>query len=240
MPEPATLALTALNGPLAGQRFAFSQAEITLGRQPDNDISLAEDHLVSRRHCRIYKQNAAIWLEDLDSSNGTHLTRPGLSPQALEPHHPTILLENSIIQVGESQFTISGISDEGDQALGTVGAQFQEMMADLCRLLPTFSPNQRKAFQDALDLLEKHLREASSEAELIQHLHRDIAALSSAFLDQQEGLDKTFVSDPSFTLPPLPDDLPEAEDEARIDSIRNIFITDIKRCLPPEEGQDHE
>jgi hypothetical protein len=238
MPESITLTFTALTGPLAGKSLTFEQTEVTLGRQSDNDIQLVQDQRVSRHHCRIYKLNAAVWLEDLNSSNGTLLTRPGLAPQALEPNHPAILLENSVIQVGDSRLSISGIADEQDPALGTIGAQFQEMMADLCELLPGFSPIQRASFQDALNQLEHHLREAASEDELLRHLHRDITALSAAFLSDDGRLDKTFVEDLSFSLPPLPDDLAESDADSDIDSIRNIFITDIKRCFPPEEGRD--
>jgi len=240
MNETTTIKLTALSGPLEGETFSFSQKEITLGREESNDIKLANDRNVSRQHCRIFEHNKAIWLEDVGSSNGTILTHPGLSPQPLEPGNSSIVFEHTRFQIGTSQFEISGLSDYQHQALGTVGFQFQELMSDLCRLLPDFSPSQRKSYRAALEQLERHVKEARSETELLNYLQNDIAALSSAFLSNDGDLDQTIVFDPSLSLPPIPDELHEGDqEEAWITSIRNIFITDIRRCLKPEKDQEN-
>jgi hypothetical protein len=236
MNEPITTKLTTLTGPLKGQNFNLEENETTIGREPDNDIILSQDRNVSRHHCRIFEQNKAFWVEDLGSSNGTLLTHPGLSPLKLTPHDPAIIFENSRIQIGSTQFEVSGLSEFQHQALGTVGFQFQEVMADMCSLLPELSSSQKENYRQALEQLETHIREAANEAELLRFITQDIQKLSAAFLSNDD-LGQTVVFDPSLSLPPLPDDLPAGEDQAWMDSIRNIFITDIKRCLPPDEGE---
>ncbi len=236
MDESTTTKLTALTGQQQGQSFTLEKDKTTIGRETDNDIVLDQDRNVSRHHCRIFEKNKAFWVEDLGSSNGTLLTHPGLSPLKLTPHDPAIIFENSRIQIGSTQFEVSGLSEFQHQALGTVGFQFQEVMADMCRLLPELSSSQKENYREALEQLEAHIRDAANENELLRYITQDIQKLSAAFLSNDD-LGQTVVFDPSLSLPPLPDDLPEGEDQAWIDSIRNVFITDIKRCLPPDEEE---
>lgn len=230
--------ITALSGQYKGQCFVLAPQDTTVGRESDNNIVLAEDWNVSRHHCRIFAHNKAIWIEDLGSSNGTLLTHPGLSPIRLTPHEPAILLEKSLVQIGATQFEVSGLAEFQHEALGTVGFKFQEVMADMCRLLPAFSNEKKEGYRVALQELEQHIQDAQSEQELIRVITRDLQKLTAAYLTSDD-LNQTFIFDPALSLPPLPDDLPENnEGEFWMDSIRNIFITDIKRCLPPDEDQE--
>ena len=236
MTEDPEAKLTALSGPLKGQGFTLKLNETSVGRESDNDIILSQDRNVSRHHCRIFEHNKAFWVEDLGSSNGTLLTHPGLSPLKLTQKEPAIVFEKSQIQIGSTLFEVTGLSEFQHQALGTIGFQFQEVMADMCRLLPELSSEQKESYRDALQQLEAHIQQAGNENELLRYIAQDIQKLSAAFLSN-EDLGQTVVFDPTLSLPPLPDDLPENEDQGWIDSIRNIFITDIKRCLPPDEEE---
>lgn len=228
--------LTGISGPLQGQSFTLQENETTIGREADNDIILDQDRNVSRHHCRVFEHNKAFWVEDLGSSNGTLLTHPGLSPLKLTPNEPAIIFENSRIQIGSIQFEVTGLSEFQHQALGTVGFQFQEVMADMCRLLPNLSSSQKESYRAALQQLETHIQQAANENELLRFITQDIQKLSAAFLSN-EDLGQTVVFDPTLSLPPLPDELPEGDDQGWMDSIRNIFISDIKRCLPPDEEE---
>lgn len=60
--------LRAVGGPLAGQEFQLGRGHATIGRDPSNDIVLA-DQLVSKRHARI-EVGAHIEVVDLNSANG--------------------------------------------------------------------------------------------------------------------------------------------------------------------------
>jgi pSer/pThr/pTyr-binding forkhead associated (FHA) protein len=229
--------ITALSGPSKERSFALAPEETTLGREAGNTIVLAGDRNVSRRHCRIFTHNKAMWIEDLGSSNGTLLTHPGLTPLRLKPNEPAILFDNSLIQIGTTQFEVSGLAEFQHEALGTVGFQFQEVIADMCQVSPSFSNEKKESYRVALKELEQHIMAAETEQELLSVIARDLQKLTTAYL-MPDDLNQTIVFDPALVLPPLPDDLPEIEGDVWMDSIRNIFITDIRRCLPPEEDQD--
>lgn len=55
-----------------GRRFALNKDELFVGRLEDLDIPLEGDGL-SRRHARIFRDPNGWFVEDLDSTNGTHV-----------------------------------------------------------------------------------------------------------------------------------------------------------------------
>jgi hypothetical protein len=65
------------------------EAEIRIGRHPDNDLALPFSG-VSAQHARLFRKGAAPewWLEDLGSSNGTWLGTRRLAPGAPHPVRP--------------------------------------------------------------------------------------------------------------------------------------------------------
>jgi tetratricopeptide (TPR) repeat protein len=69
---PKGCRLIVVAGPDLGVEWAFKQAEIVIGRAPENDIDFA-DIAVSREHARISREGAGFVLEDLRSDNGTLL-----------------------------------------------------------------------------------------------------------------------------------------------------------------------
>jgi len=234
MDKIAKCKISVLNGTLEGQTFFLEESEITFGRERDNDIVIFNDRNVSRHHCRIFEHNEAIWIEDLKSSNGTFVLKPGLSSTQLAPHQPTIVFENTIITLGSNQFQISELAQYQHDALGTVGFQFQEMLADMNEIQPGWSEEKKSAYQAALLELEDHIKNATSERELLGIIANEIQKLSSLFM-QSDSLEQTIVFDPALVLPDLPENLSKPAEDAWVDSIRNIFITDIKRCLPEDE-----
>lgn len=62
--------LEAVGGPHDGVVFPLRDDEMVIGREPDQDIPLVMDTMVSRTHARVVRSGGKIWLEDLDSSNG--------------------------------------------------------------------------------------------------------------------------------------------------------------------------
>ncbi|MFM8320021.1 MAG: FHA domain-containing protein [Chloroflexota bacterium] len=62
--------LVAQTGPLNGQRWPINK-NILIGREPDCDIVIA-DRQVSRHHARLRLAVDGVFLEDLQSKNGTH------------------------------------------------------------------------------------------------------------------------------------------------------------------------
>ena len=74
--------LTAIAGPAQGVTIALTQPETTLGREPGNDLLLA-DRLVSRRHARVAATDGACLLHDLESANGTFVNGVPVKERAL-------------------------------------------------------------------------------------------------------------------------------------------------------------
>ncbi len=65
---------------------------------------------MSRRHARIWFENATYWLEDLGSSNGTYVLRSDF-----ERIEKTVLQDGDQIAFGNARFVFSVVaSDEDD------------------------------------------------------------------------------------------------------------------------------
>lgn len=54
------------------KQIALPQGSVIVGRGQDSDIHL-DDELVSRKHCKITFDGSRIFVEDLDSTNGTYV-----------------------------------------------------------------------------------------------------------------------------------------------------------------------
>lgn len=66
-------ALLGLQGLAAGSTFALTDGDVTVGRDGDNEIVLAEN-TVSRRHARLLRDShGQFTLSDLDSANGVYI-----------------------------------------------------------------------------------------------------------------------------------------------------------------------
>ncbi len=90
---------TVSSGVDRGRQFVGVTDEIRLGRQPENHIQL-RDPKVSRFHAVIRRKGAQLYLEDLNSTNGTFLNgQPLASRKRLEPGD-TIKLGQTVIEVG--------------------------------------------------------------------------------------------------------------------------------------------
>lgn len=88
---------------------AFRRDCITLGRADDNLLRLTERD-VSRRHARFHKNEKGVFIEDLDSANGTKLNGNRVTGQAE-------LQLNDLIEIGQYQLVLC----EGDANTTKVG-----------------------------------------------------------------------------------------------------------------------
>lgn len=64
--------LTIAKGAQVGAEAVFEQSEILIGRTDENDVVLIQSG-VSREHARIFVDAGGVWVEDLNSANGTYL-----------------------------------------------------------------------------------------------------------------------------------------------------------------------
>jgi len=107
--------LEAVSGPLKGRLFPLTKAELSIGRDPSNDVSLL-DSLVSRRHCVIRKETKEFRLLDLDSRNNTFVG--GV------PIKERVLVHGDQIRVGDSILIFQGEGGEFTTASGIASFQF--------------------------------------------------------------------------------------------------------------------
>jgi FHA domain len=95
--RPHTGLLVVLSSPALdpGTERELDSSAVTLGRAAENDLVLDSDEFASVRHARISPRRDGVWLEDLDSTNGTFLNGSKVTrPQKLSP--------GDVIRVGET------------------------------------------------------------------------------------------------------------------------------------------
>jgi transcriptional regulator with GAF, ATPase, and Fis domain len=93
---PASVArLEAISGPLKGKLFLLTGDQVSVGRDPTNEISLL-DSLVSRRHCVIRRESGGFRLQDLESRNNTFVSGVPVMDRVLVPGDQ-IRVGNSIL-----------------------------------------------------------------------------------------------------------------------------------------------
>ena len=71
--------------------------EITVGRGANCSIGVPDDTFASQLHARVQLRNGAMWLEDLGSTNGTHLNGARLTM-------PVQLAVGDRVQIGSTIF----------------------------------------------------------------------------------------------------------------------------------------
>jgi transcriptional regulator with GAF, ATPase, and Fis domain len=95
--------LEAVSGPLKGKLFPLATDEISIGRDPSNQISLL-DSLVSRHHCVIRREGDGFRLLDLESRNNTFVS--GV------PVMDRVLVHGDQIRVGNTILVFQGVDTE--------------------------------------------------------------------------------------------------------------------------------
>jgi Nif-specific regulatory protein len=95
--------LEAVAGPLEGRTFPLTEEEVSIGREPCNQISLL-DSLVSRRHCVIRRDGEGFLVQDLDSRNSTFVNHV--------PVKERVLADGDQIRIGKTILVFQGLPRE--------------------------------------------------------------------------------------------------------------------------------
>ena len=96
MTLPDSPALIGLQGIAAGSTFALTAGDLTIGRDGENEIVLAEN-TVSRQHARVLRDGQGQWtLTDLESANGVYIN--GMRVQR------AVLSMGDEIKIGDNYF----------------------------------------------------------------------------------------------------------------------------------------
>jgi hypothetical protein len=83
----------------AGAVFAVDSAPVTIGRGGQNDLVLDGDEFASSRHAKIEARGDGVWVQDLDSTNGTFLN--GARVVGAERMSP-----GDVLRVGETDLRV--------------------------------------------------------------------------------------------------------------------------------------
>jgi FHA domain len=228
-----------LSGPQEGQEFVLSPQEITLGRGDENMIKIAWDTSISRYHARIFKKSGLLWAEDLNSKNGSSLLMPDDQEISMQPHEPHLLLDHVRLRFGKHvEFEILGIAASEEDAMRTVIGGVRDLLQSLYEGLPYLEPQIRKEQITLIRRFEEGLLKAADEEELLRiavdgfnTLHETRQEIVGPLIE--EGDDKP------LQLAPIPDDLPDPSDPDRLFTIRGIFISDIRKCIPNNNQEEN-
>jgi hypothetical protein len=82
-----------------GAEFLVASAPVTLGRGDQNDLVLDGDEFASSRHARIEARGDGVWVQDLDSTNGTFVN--GARVVGAERMNP-----GDVLRVGETDLRV--------------------------------------------------------------------------------------------------------------------------------------
>lgn len=80
----------------AGDAYAVDSAPLTMGRGGQNDIAIDGDEFASARHVRFEPRSDGVWVQDLDSTNGTFVN-------GVRVDGARRLVPGDIVRVGESE-----------------------------------------------------------------------------------------------------------------------------------------
>jgi hypothetical protein len=82
-----------------GSEFPIDSAPVTVGRGGQNDLVLAGDDFASARHARIEARGDGVWVQDLESTNGTYVNGARVAgAQRLDP--------GDVLRVGETDLRV--------------------------------------------------------------------------------------------------------------------------------------
>jgi len=101
--------LTALTGPLAGERFELA-GELVIGRE-SADIRVPDPE-VSRRHAELRPVPGGVEVTDLGSLNGTWMDEQRIA-------RPVVVRDGAVLRVGETSFRVNA---QDPPALATADA----------------------------------------------------------------------------------------------------------------------
>jgi hypothetical protein len=79
-----------------GEERALDSAPLTVGRGPQNDVTLDGDDFASAKHARIEPRRDGVWVEDIGSTNGTYLNGIKLT-------RARKLTPGDVVRVGETE-----------------------------------------------------------------------------------------------------------------------------------------
>jgi|GEM_PF-4067081 len=90
--QESVFKLTAVNDPAIDFQSTIGRG-IVIGRREESCmIAVPADKSISQEHCRIFKEGDSIYVEDLNSANGTHVNGKKIVDKTMIKHNDTLTL----------------------------------------------------------------------------------------------------------------------------------------------------
>jgi hypothetical protein len=80
----------------AGEEYNLDASAVTIGRAPQNVISIDGDEFASARHARIEPRRDGVWVSDAGSTNGTFVN-------GVRIDRPRKLVGGDVVRAGETE-----------------------------------------------------------------------------------------------------------------------------------------
>ena len=79
-----------------GIEYDIDSSAVTIGRAPQNDVSIDGDEFASARHARVEPRRDGVWVSDLGSTNGTFVN-------GVRIDRPRKLVNGDVVRTGETE-----------------------------------------------------------------------------------------------------------------------------------------
>ena len=79
-----------------GEEYALDSSAVTIGRAPQNSVSIDGDEFASARHARIEPRRDGVWVSDAGSTNGTFVN-------GVRIDRPRKLVSGDVVRTGETE-----------------------------------------------------------------------------------------------------------------------------------------
>jgi pSer/pThr/pTyr-binding forkhead associated (FHA) protein len=197
------LALIAMAGPYEGGRFPIVTLPLTIGRKAPNSIVLDKDKWVSSNHCRIFKTDKGIFIEDLGSANGSYVNGKKITEPTL------IVAGRNQIAVGKTLFAFvdegATAEDQSSKTLnindliasgafaakdGFLGSERTEALfvVDICNSTNLINQYGEKAYFSVLMEIAKSITR-NADMELIQYMQHTGDGFFVTFKETAEAIE---------------------------------------------------
>jgi serine phosphatase RsbU (regulator of sigma subunit) len=89
--------LVVTEGKARGKTIELGDARLTIGRHPNCDLCLAEPW-ISKHHCQVFQTQGIVWVEDLNSTNGTFLDGRRINGKTVWSEGVSLTLGNHVLK----------------------------------------------------------------------------------------------------------------------------------------------
>ena len=115
LPQTTKLGLQCIRGDLAGNTLELESQPIVFGRLPERANVVIPSQHISGAHTRLTPEAGAgrVWVEDLDSRNGTYIWRAGSPPVWVRIHRREALVKGDRFYLCDEQLAMFEVVDVG-------------------------------------------------------------------------------------------------------------------------------